>query len=65
MKPENPHSNKTHVNGVPINTLMPMQDGHNFADNNFKWIFLNEDIWIAINISLKLVPTGKINNIPA
>ena len=30
----------------------------------FKWIFLNENVWISINISLKFVPKGPINNIP-
>ena len=30
-----------------------------------KWIFLNEIIWISIKISLKFVPRGPINNIPA
>ena len=29
----------------------------------FKWIFLNETVWISINISLKFVPWGPINNI--
>ena len=28
-------------------------------------IFLNENEWISIKISLKFVPTGLINNIPA
>ena len=32
-----------------------------FADI-FKCIFLNENIWILINISLKSIPKGKINN---
>ena len=36
-----------------------------FADNIFKCIFLNENAWIAINISLKFVPNGPISNIPA
>ena len=27
--------------------------------------FLNENVWIAIEISLKFVPKGPINNIPA
>ena len=36
-----------------------------FSDNIFKWIFLNENIWISIKISLKFVPKGLINNIPA
>ena len=30
-----------------------------------KPIFLNENIRISINISLKFVPKGQINNIPA
>ena len=31
----------------------------------FKWIFLNENVWISIEVSLKFVPKGPINNIPA
>ena len=31
----------------------------------FKCIFLNENVWIPIKISLKFVPKGPINNIPA
>ena len=31
----------------------------------FMRIFVNENIWIPINISLKPVPKGPINNIPA
>ena len=27
--------------------------------------FFNENVWISINISLKFVPEGPINNIPA
>ena len=30
-----------------------------------KCIFLNENVWISIIISLKFVPKGPINNIPA
>ena len=30
----------------------------------FQWIFLNENVRISINISLKFVPWGPINNIP-
>ena len=48
-----------------INTLRPMQNGRHFADDIFKRIFLNENIWIPIKISLKFVPKGSINNIPA
>ena len=36
-----------------------------FADDIFKCIFLNENIWIPIKISLGLVPQGPINNSPA
>ena len=48
-----------------INSLRPRQNGRNFPDDIFKWIFLNdENVWISINISLKFVPRGPINNIP-
>ena len=48
-----------------LNTLRPRQNGRHFADNIFKCIFLNENAWIRIKISLKFVPQGPINNIPA
>ena len=48
-----------------INTLRPRQNGRHFADDIFKCIFLNENVWIPIQISLKFVPQGPINNIPA
>ena len=35
------------------------------ADDIFKRIFFNENVWILIKISLKFVPKGPINNIPA
>ena len=35
------------------------------ADDFFKCIFLNENVWISISISLKFVPEVRINNIPA
>ena len=40
-------------------------NGRHFADDIFKCIFLNENVWIPIKISLKFVPKGPINNIPA
>ena len=43
----------------------PRQNGQNFADDIFKCILLNENVSIPIEISLKLVPKGPINNIPA
>ena len=48
-----------------INTLRPKQNGRHYADDIFKCIFLNENVWIPIEISLKFVPKGPINNIPA
>ena len=48
-----------------INTLRPRQNGRHFPDNIFKWIFLNENVWIPIKMSLKFVPHGLIDNIPA
>ena len=50
---------------VCFNTLRPRQNGRHFADDMFKCIFLNENIWIPIEISLKFVPKGSINNNPA
>ena len=48
-----------------INSLRPRQNRRHFADDVFKCNFLNENVWISINISLKFVPRGPINNIPA
>ena len=48
-----------------INTLRPRQNSLRLPDDIFKWIFLNENVWISIEIPLKFVPTGPINNIPA
>ena len=50
---------------LTINTLRPRQNGRRFADDTFKRIFLNENVRISIEISLKFVPKGPINNIPA
>ena len=35
------------------------------ANDIFKCIFVNENIWISIDILLKFVPKHQINNIPA
>ena len=35
-----------------------------FSDDVFKRIFLNENVWVSIKISLKFVPKGSISNIP-
>ena len=47
-----------------VNSLRPRQNRRHFADDVFKVIFLNENVWISINISLKFVPRGPINSIP-
>ena len=46
-----------------INTLKQRQNGRHFPYDIFKWIFLNENVWLSINISLKFVPMSPINNI--
>ena len=48
-----------------INTLRPRQIRRHFADDIFQCIFLNENVWIPIKISMKSVPKGPVNNIPA
>ena len=53
------------VGVLVVNTLGPRQNGRHFADDIFKCIFVNENVWIPIKISLKFVPKGSINNIPA
>ena len=50
---------------IYLNTLRPRQNGRHFADDIFNGIFFNENVWILIKISLKFVPKGPINNIPA
>ena len=40
-------------------------NGCHLPDNIFKWIFLNENIWISFTISLKFVLRLRINNIPS
>ena len=48
-----------------FDTLRLRQNGCHFPDDIFRWIFLNENFYISITISLKFVPKGPINNIPA
>ena len=48
-----------------FNTLRPRRIKQHFADDIFKRIFFNENVWISIKISLTFVPKGPINNIPA
>ena len=51
--------------GPLFNTMRPRQNGCQFADDIFKCILLNENVWIRIKDSLKFVPKVPINNIPA
>ena len=59
-----PHNNYW-IHEPRINTFRPRQHGRHFADDTFKRIFLNENLWISIKISLKFVPKSPIDNIPA
>ena len=47
-----------------VNTLRPRQNGRHFAEDIFKCIFMNENVWFPIKLSLKFVPKGLIKNIP-
>ena len=48
-----------------FNTLRPRRNGRHFPDDILKCIFLNENVWIPIEISLKFVRKGPVDNIPA
>ena len=39
-----------------LNTLRQRQDARHYPDDIFKCIFLNENAWILIKISLKFIP---------
>ena len=43
----------------------PSQNGHHFAEDVSKCIFVNEKFCLLIKISLKFVPKGPIDNNPA
>ena len=44
--------------------IPPGQNDRHFADDIFRYIFLNENFCILIKISLKFVPKGQIDNNP-
>ena len=50
---------------VSLNSLRPRQNRRHFADDVFKYNFLNENVWIPIKISLNFVPSGPINDMSA
>ena len=45
-----------------MNSSSPPHNGRHFTDDIFKCIFMNEKFCISIQISLKFVPKGLINN---
>ena len=53
------------MNSTRFNTFRSRQNGRYFTDDIFKCIFLNENVWNCIEISLKCVPKHPINTIPA
>ena len=52
------------INRIDVNMLKPRQNDRHFPDDISKCIFFNENVWIAMNIQLKFVPKGPVNNIP-
>ena len=52
-------------NNAGLNTLRPRKNGHYLPDDISKCLFLNENVWISIKISLTFVLKGQINNIAA
>ena len=48
-----------------INTLKPPQNGNFFADDIFKYFFLNKNFKIATKFSLSYVALGIVENKPA
>ena len=48
-----------------VNALRPRQNGCYFPDDIFNCIFLIENVWISIKISLKADPKCPIKNIPS
>ena len=51
--------------GSNLNTLKLRQNDRHFTDKICKCIFLKENVWILLKISLKFVTKVRINNIPA
>ena len=48
-----------------FNSSSPGQNGCHFADDIFRYIFVNEKFCILIKISLKFVPEGPVDNYSA
>ena len=56
---------EAHPRNKTFNSLRLRQNGRYNADDIFKCIFLNENVWFPTTISLKFVPKDPINNIQA
>ena len=56
----NQHRSKRDFVTFWFNTLRPRPNGSHFPGDIFKYIFLNEIVWIAIKISLMFVLTGSV-----
>ena len=50
---------------INIQQMEAETNSRHFADDIFKCIFMNENVAIVINISVKLIPESPVNNIPA
>ena len=48
-----------------LNRLRSRQNCRSFSDDIFNCIFLNENVWISLKVSLKFVFKVRIRNIPA
>ena len=53
------------LTNLTLNALRQRQNGRHFTDDTFNHIFVNENVRISIKFSLKFVPKGSINKIPA
>ena len=51
--------------GLVVNLLRPGQMCPHYADDIFKYIFLIENVWVSLKISIKFILEVRINNIPA
>ena len=49
-------------NSSCFNSSPPGQNVRHFADDIFKCIFLNENVWISLKFSLKFIPNVRINS---
>ena len=53
------------LNSIYFTAKLSSHWGRDKMDDIWNHIFFNENVWIAIKISLKFVPKGPVNNVPA